>query len=82
MAIRRKLNRGVICTRSPRNMASRPNLISRMKASSKRAHKSANKCLGGILDGHTLYLSTAGTMPFSIGGIKGYYNNEMKWCEL
>jgi hypothetical protein len=39
-------------------------------------------CDGGVLDGHKLFLTTNGTMPFSIKGVKGYYNNAMKWVAL
>ncbi len=39
-------------------------------------------CEGGVLDGHKLFLTTNGTMPFSIRGVKGYYDNAMQWVEL
>ena len=39
-------------------------------------------CSDGLLDGHALYLTTPGTMPFSIRGVKGYYNNDMEWIAL
>jgi hypothetical protein len=39
-------------------------------------------CSDGLLDGHALYLTTPGTMPFSIRGVKGYYNNCMKWVPM
>tara|TARA_R110000850_G_scaffold223818_1_gene349389 strand:- start:72 stop:284 length:213 start_codon:yes stop_codon:yes gene_type:complete len=36
-------------------------------------------CSGGALDGYKLYLTTPGTMAFSINGVKGYYNSNMDW---
>ncbi len=39
-------------------------------------------CEGGVLDGHKLFLTTNGTMPFSIRGVKGYYDNAMQWVAL
>jgi hypothetical protein len=39
-------------------------------------------CEGGVLHGHKLFLTTNGTMPFSIRGVKGYYDNAMRWVAL
>ena len=39
-------------------------------------------CNDGLLNGHNLYLTTPGTMAFSIRGVKGYYNNLMEWVEI
>jgi len=73
-----------VCTRKPSNMSRRPDLASRLLATSKRRIKAKIRfiCEGGALDGHKLYLSTPGTMPFTINGITGYYNSLMKWVEL
>lgn len=44
--------------------------------------KSAFKCNGGAIDGHILYMSSAGTMVFTLNGVKGYYDLQMKWVQL
>lgn len=57
-------------------------ICSSRKSRSKRVLKSAYKCFGGVLDEHKLFLSTTGTLPFSIGGVRGYYDSSMRWVEL
>ena len=78
----RILNRKSICTRKPSNMSARPNFCSRRKSAIKKVFKIKFKCDDGALCGHTLYLSTAGTMAFTLNGVKGYYNGSMKWVDL
>lgn len=73
---------GLVCSRKHTNMSSTPSLVTQRKKVVKRQAKTKMKCKGGLLNGESLYLSTAGTMPFSIGGIKGFYNHLMNWVEL
>jgi len=80
--MRRKLNTKSICTRKPSNMSAKPDFASRRKSAVKRKFLSRFKCSDGALAGHTLYLSCAGTMPFTLNGVKGFYNNVMEWVQL
>jgi hypothetical protein len=48
----------------------------------KPVKKTKLSCHDGLLIGHNLYLTTPGTMTFSIRGVKGYYDNAMKWVAL
>ena len=82
--MRRKLNRSSICTRKPSNMSDKPNFLSRAKSSAKRrlSQKYKFTCKDGVLKGESLYLSTAGTMLFTMNGKTGFYNHLMEWVEL
>ncbi|MAG68421.1 MAG: hypothetical protein Tp138OMZ00d2C19078221_12 [Prokaryotic dsDNA virus sp.] len=37
---------------------------------------------GGPLDGHKVCLCTSGTIPFSMGEYRGYYDMSNQWCGL
>lgn len=41
--------------------------------------KTAYVMTGGPLDGQTLYLSSPGTLSFSLHGQTGHYNSENVW---
>lgn len=77
-----KLLKGMVCCRKPTNKSNKPNFMSQRKAAVKSKAKTKMKCKGGALDGETLFLSTAGTMAFSLNGVKGYYNHLMEWVGL
>lgn len=42
-------------------------------APSKRVRKTAFKCEGGPMHGHTLYLTTPSTVPMDVNGQRGRY---------
>lgn len=44
-----------------------------------RVKKTAYVMEGGPMDGQTLYLSSPGTLSFSLHGQTGHYNSENKW---
>lgn len=67
MAIQR--NRGVVYSGKV-GAKMRPRFSS---APSKRVRKFAFKCVGGPMDGHTLYLTTPSTVPISMSGQRGQY---------
>ncbi|CAH0532185.1 hypothetical protein UAM5_00068 [Ralstonia phage UAM5] len=45
----------------------------RSTAPRKTVRKSAFKCQGGPMDGHTLYLTTPSTVPMNMNGQRGRY---------
>lgn len=67
---------GMVHNGNPRN------ILKKRFSLRKPALKKKLECKGGALSGHTLYLSTAGTMPFSLNGRRGFYNSDMNWVEL
>ena len=66
----------------PSYKGKRPNLISQRKQSVRSVKKSKYYCTDGPLDNSYLYMTTPGTFAFTLFGMKGFYNLEMKWCEL
>lgn len=44
-----------------------------------RVKKIAYVMKGGPMDGQTLYLSSSGTLSFSLHGQTGHYNSENVW---
>ena len=73
---------GMVCNRKPTNLRKEPNLISQRKRQVKTNRKNPFKCVGGLLGGETLYLSSPGTMAFSIGGCVGFCDHKMEWVQL
>lgn len=43
----------------------------------KGVRKSAYKCVGGPMDGHTLYLTTPSTVPMNMAGQRGRYVSDV-----
>lgn len=43
----------------------------------KGVRKSAFKCVGGPMDGHTLYLTTPSTVPMNVNGQCGRYVSDV-----
>ncbi len=64
------------------NMSRSPSLVTQRARQRIGRRKAAERCKGGALDGHTLYLMSAGTLPFTLNGMKGYYNSFMDWVAL
>tara|TARA_R110000782_G_scaffold147137_1_gene239916 strand:- start:254 stop:493 length:240 start_codon:yes stop_codon:yes gene_type:complete len=77
----RKLNK-TICTRKPGCMSPGVNFAKTCKRRTKLIKKRLHKCSDGPLDGVSLCLSSLGTLPFSIRGVKGFYDASMNWCKL
>jgi hypothetical protein len=71
-----------VTRRKPSNMSRAPNLVTQRARQRIGRRKTAERCNGGALDGHTLYLMSAGTLPFTLNGMRGYYDSFMKWVEL
>lgn len=71
-----------VTRRKPTNMSRAPNLVTQRARQRIGRRKSPKKCIGGALDGHTLYLMSAGTLAFTLNGMRGFYNKEMKWVSL
>lgn len=49
----------------------------RSSAPRKTVRKSAYKCVGGPMDGHTLYLTTPSTVPINMAGQRGRYVSDV-----
>lgn len=71
-----------VTRRKPTNLSRAPNLITQRARQRMSRKKAKHLCIGGALDGHMLCLMTSGTLPFTLNGMRGFYNNEMKWVSL
>ena len=80
--MKRVLNRNSICTRKPSCMTAGTNYAKTCKRRTKIINKRLRECVSGPLDGVKLCLSSGGTLPFSINGLKGFYDAQMEWCNL
>lgn len=39
-------------------------------------------CVGGPFSGKTVWLTSAGTLPFAVDGYKGFYDRNMEWRQV
>lgn len=71
-----------VTRRKPTNMSRAPNLVTQRSRQRIGRRNSKFHCRDGALKGHILCLMTAGTLPFTLNGMKGFYDSEMRWVSL